>query len=79
MFYENFTSLMSALFLSGGLPEVLQMAEFWSNRQADSRLVGGSEHAAQEPSPNPRHTVQYTPTGSGEMSTQLHTRTHITV
>lgn len=59
---------MSDLFLSGGLPEVLQMAEFWSNSHTDCKLVGGYGQPAQKPSQNSRHTVQRASTGSGEMS-----------
>lgn len=57
---------------SGGLSEVLQMAEFWSNRWSDWGALGGSELSAQEPSSNPQHPVQHAPESSGETNTHVH-------
>lgn len=66
-FFENLHC-----FLSGGLSEVLQMAEFWSNRWSDWGALGGSELPAQESSTNPQHPVQHAPESSGETNTHIH-------
>lgn len=72
---RNNVFLRSALFLSEGLPQVLQVAELWSHGQEDSNPVGRPEHSAQESSPNPRDSVQHAPTGSGKKSPHRQTQT----